>query len=82
MASHDSQQIAEQAERIYEQHLRATLEKTHPRLFVAIEPISGDHFLGGTVSEAGAAARKAHPHSPSYILRIGQKAAVQIGALR
>jgi hypothetical protein len=82
MPSHDSRQIAEQAERIYEQRLRATLEKTHPGLFVAIEPVSGDHFLGGTLSEAGAAARKAHPNNPSYILRIGQKAAVHVGALR
>jgi hypothetical protein len=82
MAPHNSQQIAEQAERIYAQGLRATLEKTHLGMFVAIEPVSGDHFLGRTLSEAGVAARKAHPDSPAYILRIGQKAAVHIGALR
>ena len=82
MASHDSQQIALRAESIFEQHLRATLERTHPGSFVAIEPVSGDHFLGATLSEAGAAARKAHPRSPSFIMRIGQKAAVHIGAMK
>jgi len=81
MAPQSAQQIAEQAERIYEQRLRATLEKAHPGKFVAIEPVSGDHFLGLTLSEAGAAARQAHPQNPSYILRIGQKAAVHIGTM-
>jgi hypothetical protein len=81
MPSNDSQQIAERAERIYEQGLRATLEKTHPGSFVAIEPVSGEHFLGRTLSEAGAAARKAHPQKPSYIMRVGQMAAVHIGTM-
>ena len=81
MPAHRSQQIAEQAERIYEQRLRTTLEPGHSGQFVAIEPVSGDHFLGETLSEAGAAARKAYPGRPSFILRIGQKTAVHLGAL-
>ena len=81
MASRSSQQIAEHAECIYEERLRTTLEKSHPGLFVAIEPISGDHFLGETLSEAGAAARNAHSRNPSYILRIGHRTAVHIGAM-
>jgi hypothetical protein len=81
MPSNDSKQIAEQAELIYEQRLRASLEKTHLGSFVAIEPHSGDYFLGRTLSEAGAAARKAHPQKPSYIMRIGQKSAVHIGTM-
>jgi len=79
MPSHDANQIADRAERIYDQRLRATLEKTHAGQYVAIEPESGDHFLGGTLSEAGAAARRAHPGRQSFIVRIGQKAAVHIG---
>jgi hypothetical protein len=82
MPPESAQQVAELAERIYKQRLRATLEKTHPGMFVAIEPTSGDHFLGQTLSEAGAAARKAHPENPSYIIRIGQKAAVHIGTVK
>lgn len=82
MASQDAKQIAIQAEQIFESRLRATLEKTHPGSFVAIEPVSGDHFLGETLSEAGAAARKAHPQNSAFILRIGQKTAVHIGARR
>jgi len=79
MPSHNSHEIAERAERIYEQRFRATLERTNSGQYVAIEPDSGDHFLGGTLTEAGMAARRAHPEKPSFILRIGQKAAVHIG---
>jgi len=82
MASHESEQIALQAESIFEQRLRATLERTHPGLFVAIEPDSGEHFLGATLSEAGAAARLAHPRKRAFIMRIGQKTAVHIGAMK
>lgn len=81
MAPKDSQEVARQAELVYEQRLKAVLEYVYPDHFVAIEPISGDYFLGRTLSEAGAAARKAHPDGLAYILRVGHKAAVQIGAL-
>jgi len=82
MASKNSLRIAQQAEDIFERRLRATLELTHPGSFVAIEPVSGDHFLGATLSEAGAAARLAHPRKPAFIMRIGQKTAVHIGAMK
>lgn len=82
MPAHDARQFAELAERIYEQRFRATLERTNSGQYVAIEPDSGEHFLGETLSEAGAAARRAHPEKPSFILRIGQRAAVHIGTVR
>lgn len=78
MPTHDARRFAERAERIYEQRLRATLEPTHSGQYVAIEPDSGDHFLGGTLSEAGAAARRIRPGKPSFLLRIGQQAAVRV----
>ncbi len=80
MASDEAREVAQQAERIYEERLKATLEKTQRGSFVAIEPESGDYFLGATLSEAGIAARKAYPDRRSFILRVGQRAAVRIGA--
>jgi hypothetical protein len=69
----------EKAQEIYDRRLRSDLEQTHLNYFVAIEPESGDHFLGQTISEAAAGARAAYPDRRSCILRVGHRAAVQIG---
>jgi hypothetical protein len=71
--------IAERAERIYAERLKAHLELTHRNDFVAIEPISGDHFVAATLSEAIQAARKAHPDRLSYAIRVGHSTAVHLG---
>jgi len=76
----NSQELAANATKIYEQRLKEELEKTHFDYFLAIEPDSGDHFLGGTLSEAAAAARKAHPGRRAFLLRVGHRTAVHIGA--
>jgi hypothetical protein len=80
MASQQSQELARRAGVIYEQRLRAQLEHTHPDEFVAIEPDSGDYFLGRTLSDAIQAARSAHPTRLPFILRVGHKATVELGA--
>lgn len=77
----DSQELARQGEWIYEHHLKATLEQSHPDAFVAIEPMSGEYFLGATLSEAIGAARKAYPNRLAYALCIGHRTAVQLGTL-
>ena len=79
MISQDSQEIANQAEVIYERHLKALLERSHPGAFVAIEPVSGDHFLGRTLSEAIRTARTAHPQHLSFVIRVGCTTAIHIG---
>jgi hypothetical protein len=76
----DSQELARQAEQIYVQRLKAELESTHLDYFVAIEPESGDYFLGRTLSEAAAAVRKAHPGRRAFVMRVGHRTAVHIGA--
>jgi hypothetical protein len=76
----DSHELARRAEHIYEQRLKNELESTHLDYFVAIEPDSGDYFLGRTLSEAAAAARKAHPGRRAFVLRVGHRTAVHIGA--
>ena len=79
MSSQNLDDLVRSAEQIYEQHLRAQLEATHPDEFVAVEPVSGDFFLGKTLSEAIGAARDAHPDRLSHAMRIGHDAALHFG---
>jgi hypothetical protein len=79
MASRQSTELATRASAIYEQKLRKRLEATNPNDFVAIEPESGDYFLGKTLSEAIQAARAAHPTRLPLALRLGHKSTVELG---
>src|SRR5204863_7626994 len=54
--------LMKRVEQIYQERLRSELERTHRDDFVAIEPDSGEYFLGRTLSEAAAAARAADPN--------------------
>ncbi len=80
MASQDSRDLVRRAEEVYEQRLRKSLEATHWDYFVAIEPDSGDYFLGRTLSEASAEARNVYPDRRTYVLRVGHPTAVTIGS--
>jgi hypothetical protein len=71
--------VAREAKRIYEDRLRTSLEQSHMNEFVAIEPISGEHFLGRTLSEAIGASRLKYPDRLTHALRVGHKAAVHFG---
>lgn len=75
----DTEQVAEQARRIYEERLRDSLEQSHLNEFVAIEPVSGEHFLGRTLSEAIGASRVKYPNRLAHALRIGHKATIHFG---
>jgi hypothetical protein len=80
MASQETDDIVRRAELVYQQRLKAVLEKTHMNYFVAIEPDSGEYYLGQTLSEAASAVRKAHPGSRSFLMRVGHSAALHMGA--
>ena len=54
MVSQHSIDVARKAQVIYEERLRAKLEATNLDDFVAIEPESGDYFLGQTLGRGGA----------------------------
>jgi hypothetical protein len=71
--------LARRATAVYNQQLRSRLETEAKGQFVAIEPDSGDFFLGATLSEAIGASRKAYPNKLAYGMRVGQSAAVKIG---
>jgi hypothetical protein len=79
MNDETTRNLAERAERVYAERLKAVLERSHLNDFVAIEPISGDYFVATTLSEAVQAARKAHPDRLAYALRVGHRTAVHIG---
>jgi len=71
--------FVQRAEAIYHSQLRAMLEPEHLNEFVAIEPESGDYFLGRTLSDAMSQARRAHPNRLAHAMRVGHKAAVHFG---
>lgn len=82
MVSQEAKDIIRRAELIYEQRYKAALEATHRDYFLAIEPDSGDYFLGRTLSEASAEARKVYPDRQTYVLRVGHPVTVYIGGCR
>ena len=79
MVTNATQSVAEAAKWIYEATLRETLEAKSLNAFVAIEPVSGEYFIGATLSEAIGAAREKFSNRLAHALRIGHKAAVEFG---
>ena len=77
----ESLEVAQQAEQIYRERLKDLLEPSHMHDFVAIEPQSGDYFLGKTLSEAMGACRETHPDRLAYAMRVGHRAAIHLGAV-
>ena len=79
MIRQNSESVADRARKIYEERLKSELEPLHSDEFVAIEPESGDYFLGKTLSEAIGASRARHPSKFAHALRVGHRAAVHFG---
>ena len=81
MSNQELEQLAEAGQHIYDSRLRSELESAHLQEFVAIEPMSGDYFLGQTLTDAMNAARGRHPQRRAFAIRIGQKCAIEIGGM-
>lgn len=79
MANPEIEEFARRAEEIYATRMRSVLEPEHMDEFVAIEPESGDYFLGKTLNEATQAARKSYPDRWTHAMRIGHSAALHFG---
>ena len=79
MNTPDLDEFVRLAEEVYETRLRKVLEPEHVDEFVAIEPESGDYFLGKTLSEAIGAARRSYPDRLAHAMRVGHKAALHFG---
>jgi hypothetical protein len=82
MVSAETKSIIERAKHIYTEQLQPVLEPEHLDRFVAIEPESGEHFLGDTFDEAVRSARAKYPFRLSHTIRIGHRAAFHIGDLQ
>lgn len=82
MVSTETQAVIENAKRIYEQKLKPSLEAEHRNRFVAIEPESGEHFLGDSFDEAVKLARAKYPSRLSHTIRIGHRAAFHLGVIQ
>ena len=81
MMSDSQESTASAARRLYAEQLRELLEQDHKDEFIAIEPISGEYFLGQTLSEAIAASRSKYPDRLAHALRVGHEATVHLGML-
>ncbi len=81
MISEQTETVAALAKSIYYEQLQPELEALHRGRFVAIEPTSGNHFLGDSFGEAVTAARAAHPDRISFVIRIGHDAAIHLGGM-
>ena len=70
-----SDDLVESGQRVYEECLRTLLEPAQAGRYVAIEPISGEYFLGDIGTEALLEARRALPEAMFYLARVGYPAA-------
>ena len=79
MITPEEREINRVTEALYNDKLKCKLEKDHMHEYVVIDPDSGDYFLGKTISEATMQADKAHPGRIGHLMRVGHRAAYQIG---
>lgn len=78
MVSAETKSVIERAKWIYANQLRTELESQNMDRFVAIEPESGEYFLGDTFDEAVRSARTKYPSRLTHTIRIGHRAAFHI----
>jgi hypothetical protein len=81
MVSAETKSVIDRAKAVYASRLQPELEARHMNRFVAIEPDSGEYFLGVTFDEAVNSARTKYPSRLSHTIRIGHRAAFHIGVL-
>ena len=82
MVSAETKSVIDRAKQIYSNQLQANLESRHMDQFVAIEPESGEYFLGDTFDDAVKSARTKYPSRLSHTIRIGHGVALHIGGLQ
>ena len=81
MVSEETRSVIARAKEIYERQLKSNLEGDQRDKFVAIEPDSGEFFVGETFDEAVKMARSKYPSKLSHTIRIGHAAAFHIGVI-
>ena len=76
-----TQELVRNAERVYEERLRAWLEADRFGSLIALDPESGEFVLADTFREIDAAAQRRFGSKPVHIFRIGGGGAVRIGGV-
>ncbi|HBB98861.1 MAG TPA: hypothetical protein DC054_26080 [Blastocatellia bacterium] len=74
-----SDDLVERGQNTYRRTLASILEPSHDGEFVAVEPDSGQYFLGHTASAALVAAHTAMPNDFLYLTRVGRETAHTLG---
>ncbi len=82
MVSAETKSVIERAKRIYAEQLQEMLEPNFQNRFVAIEPESGEYFLGDTFDLAVKNAATKYPTRLSHTIRIGHRAALHLGGMQ
>ena len=76
----DRQALARRGQEYYDRFLRAELDPEHKGKYLVLDVDSGDYELDSDEMAAIDRARAKHPDRIFYILRVGYRAAVYIGA--
>jgi hypothetical protein len=74
-----SDDLVERGQTAYRLTLASVLEPSHDGEFVAVEPDSGQYFLGNTASAALVAAHSAIPNKLFHLTRVGRETAHTVG---
>ena len=77
----DIDAIVEKGTKIYER-IKKKYEPKHIGKFLAIDPESGDAYLGKDTVQAVEKGRKAHPETVFFLVKIGYSAAEILARLR
>ena len=78
LLDNEGEKLTSRGERLYRTKLKDVLEPKHTGMFAAIEPDSGDYFLGKRMIEAVDNAKARHPEKLVYLVRIGSPTAVKL----
>lgn len=70
----NTKDFARKGQEVYERKYKKDLESRCKGKIVAVEPESGDIFIGNSVLEAAAEAKKVYPDRFFHFVRIGYKA--------
>lgn len=82
MISNETKSVIQRAKELYVRDLQTSLEAEHSDRFIAIEPDSGEYFLGDTFDMAVKAARMKYSDRITHTIHIGHSAAFHIGVLQ
>ena len=78
----EGERLCRRGNRLYQTKLKTLLEPDYIGMFAAIEPDSGDYFLGTRMIKAVLKAEEKHPDKLVFIARIGFPTAVSMKSPR